>query len=173
MKRRGQRGGASDRLRAPSPGANGRCEAAACAARITTVQPAIELGAWVTGFVVAEGCFTGAADGTRFTFAVGLGATDAGMCEMLLAFFGVGTITGWPRRKEHYDDEVTFGVRSIPELLDVIVPFMDEHLPPSYKRTQYEAWRAQLADYWEHRAKRVRPCTVEGCDTPLITLPAS
>jgi hypothetical protein len=46
------------------------------------------------------------------------------------------------------------------------VPFMDAHLPPSYKREQYLAWRGRLLDYWEHRAKRVRPCTVEGCEKP-------
>ncbi len=130
------------------------------------MQPATDLGAWVAGFVVAEGCFTGPADGSRFIFAVGLGATDSGMCGMLREFFGVGTITRSPRRKEHYDDEVTYGVRSTRALVDVIVPFMDEHLPPSYKRVQYEAWRSGLLDYWEHRTKRVRPCVVDDCDTP-------
>jgi hypothetical protein len=43
---------------------------------------------------------------------------------------------------------------------------MDEHLPDSHKRTQYLVWRAQLLDYWEHRARRRRPCTVAGCEQP-------
>jgi hypothetical protein len=43
---------------------------------------------------------------------------------------------------------------------------MDEHLPASYKRVQYLDWRARLFEYWEHDAKRVRPCSVEGCDAP-------
>lgn len=124
------------------------------------------LAATIAGFVAAEGTFTGTIGGRRFTFAVGLGAADAGMCETLHTFFGVGNVTVSPRRKEHYDDEVTFAVRSIRDLAEVIVPFMDEHLPASYKRTQYEAWRSRLFDYWEHRAKRVRPCSVDGCDTP-------
>jgi hypothetical protein len=38
--------------------------------------------------------------------------------------------------------------------VEVVVPFMDEHLPPSHKRGQYLAWRAELVDYWEHRARR-------------------
>ncbi len=71
-----------------------------------------------------------------------------------------------PRRKPHYDDESTFVIQSPRQLIDVVVPFMDEHLPPSYKRRQYLQWRARLLDYWEHKAKRVRACTVEGCDKP-------
>ena len=54
-------------------------------------------------------------------------------------------------------------MRRLRELVEVIVPFMDEHLPPSYKRDQYEVWRGALLDYWEHDARRRRPCTVVGC----------
>jgi hypothetical protein len=52
------------------------------------------------------------------------------------------------------------------DLGEVVVPFMDEHLPPSHKREQYLVWRAQSLDYWEHRARRRRPCTIEGCAQP-------
>ena len=38
----------------------------------------------------------------------------------------------------------TFIVRRMRDLVEVIVPFMDEHLPPSYKRDQYEVWRTAL-----------------------------
>jgi hypothetical protein len=121
----------------------------------------------IGGFVAAEGTFTGAtAPRPRFIFAVGLGAIDAGMCDVLHAFFGVGSVTCSPRRKAHYDDEVTFAVRSARELVEVVVPFMDEHLPASHKREQYESWRARLLEHWKLRAKRVRPCTVAGCERP-------
>ncbi|HEX6418943.1 MAG TPA: hypothetical protein VFZ77_10620 [Acidimicrobiales bacterium] len=30
----------------------------------------------------------------------------------------------------------------------------------------YLAWRAELLAYWSTRARRSRPCTVEGCDRP-------
>jgi hypothetical protein len=50
--------------------------------------------------------------------------------------------------------------------VEVIVPFMDQHLPPSHKREQYLAWRAQLLDYWDNHARRRRPCTIDGCDRP-------
>jgi hypothetical protein len=121
------------------------------------VQPATENVASFTGT---------AAPRPRFTFAVALGATDASTCVALHAFFGVGSVTWWRRRKAHYDDEVTFAVRSTRALLETVVTFMDAHLPRSYKREQYEAWRARLLEHWELRAKRVRPCSVEGCDLP-------
>jgi hypothetical protein len=133
------------------------------------VQPATDGRAgFIAGFVSAEGTFTGWTGSTKrvFRFAVGLGATDAGMCELMHEFFGVGNIWTSPRRKPHYDDEVTYAVQSQPDLIEVIVPFMDEHLPESYKRIQYLDWRAQLFHYWEHRARRRRPCSVDGCDAP-------
>ncbi|MBM3675088.1 MAG: hypothetical protein FJW88_09055 [Actinobacteria bacterium] len=70
------------------------------------------------------------------------------------------------RRRPHYDDEIPFAIRSLRDHLAVTIPFMDVHLPESYKRTQYLAWRAELMEYWEHRAKRVRACTVGGCEAP-------
>jgi hypothetical protein len=88
------------------------------------------------------------------------------MCNVMHDLLGVGHTYESPRRKEHYDDEVSYIVQSLPELITVVVPFMDAHLPQSYKREQYLAWRERLLDYWEHRAKRVRPCTVDGCEKP-------
>lgn len=121
--------------------------------------------AWIAGFVAAEGTFTRADTPPTFTFAVGLGASDSESCIRLHEFFGVGSINFSPRRKPHFDNEVRFSVRAFPDLMNVIVPFMDEHLPPSYKRTQYLQWREVLLDYWKHRAKRRRPCIVPGCET--------
>lgn len=119
----------------------------------------------MAGFVAAEGCFTRNGP-KRFVFSIGLGAEDAGSCWKALAILGVGHVYFSPRRKSHYDNEVQYTVSALPDLIEVIVPFMDEHLPPSYKREQYLAWRADLLEYWETKAKRRRPCTVEGCDEP-------
>lgn len=124
------------------------------------------LAAFLAGFVAGEGSFSGASDGTRYLFEVGLGASDREMCELLRRFLGIGHVYDSPRRKPHHDDESSYNITALRELLDVVVPFMDAHLPPSYKREQYLAWRARLLDYWEHRAKRVRPCIVEGCEKP-------
>ena len=119
----------------------------------------------VAGFVAAEGCFT-TKGRQAFRFEVGLGSADTAMCLDLQQFFGVGHTFAYARRQPHYDDEVTYAVQSLRDLVEVIVPFMDEHLPPCHKRVQYEAWRRELVDYWDHKAKRRRPCTVDGCDRP-------
>jgi hypothetical protein len=126
------------------------------------VQPAGDQAAFLAGFVVAEGCFTGNSD-NRFLFAVGLGSADGEFCRALPGLLGVGAVHTHGRRREHYQDEVTFRVSAIPDLVEVVVPFMDEHLPPSHKREQYLAWRADLLEYWETKAKRRRTCTVAGC----------
>jgi hypothetical protein len=55
--------------------------------------------------VAAEGTFVASGRPPAFRFAVGLGATDRGSCEALLAYFGRGTVHWAPRRKAHYDDE--------------------------------------------------------------------
>jgi hypothetical protein len=131
------------------------------------VQPDTErLAAFLAGFVAGEGCFSGS--GRRFVFEIGLGAVDRGICEVFQEFLGVGHIYDSPRRREHYDDETSFMVQSLRELVEVVVPFMDAHLHPSYKRKQYNEWRGQLLDYWEHKAKRVRPCRVDGCLQPRL-----
>jgi hypothetical protein len=129
------------------------------------VRPATEIADFLGGFTAAEGTF--GRSGTRFRFAICLGAADRGMCELFAAYLGVGHITTSPRRKPHYDDEVTFAIQSLRELVNFVVPFMDEHLPESYKRKQYLSWRANLLDYVENKARKPRrQCTVDGCDLP-------
>lgn len=128
------------------------------------MRPATDLADYVAGFVAPEGTFGVTGEPPSFTFAVSLGATDRESCALLRAYFGVGRIRAYPRRRDHFDDEIRFQVRKLRDLVEVIVPHMDEHLPPSHKRDQYLAWRATLLDYWEHGARRRRPCTVPGCD---------
>jgi hypothetical protein len=132
------------------------------------VKPATEgLAHFLGGFTAAEGTFGANESAGRFRFAVSLGATDQAMCKLMYAFLGVGHITFSPRRKPHYDDEVTYAVQALHELKDFVVPFMDEHLPESYKREQYLDWREKLLDYIEHRARRPRSrCTISECDQP-------
>jgi hypothetical protein len=80
----------------------------------------------------------------------------------------VGRLVGHRRRRPHYDDEVAFVVTRLRDLVEVVVPFMDDHLPVSHKRVQYEAWRADLLAYWEHQARRRRPCRLPGCSSPAL-----
>jgi LAGLIDADG endonuclease len=128
------------------------------------VSPATEIGEFIGGFVAGEGTFGMTVAPPKFTFSVQLGGIDEKVCDELWAFFGVGHVHRYGRRKAHYDDEVHFTVRKVKDLVGVVVPFMDEHLPPSYKRQQYEAWRTKLVDHWQHHAKRRRTCTLPGCD---------
>jgi hypothetical protein len=130
------------------------------------VRPATEaLGAWIGGFVAAEGCFMHAVLPTkeRFTFQVALGSVDGAVCEDMRNVFEVGRVVTHQRRRPHYDDEVVFIVTRLRDLIGVVVPFMDEHLPESHKRHQYEVWRDHLLPYWEHEARRRRPCHVADC----------
>jgi hypothetical protein len=110
------------------------------------------LAPFIAGFVAAEGTFVHS--GRRFTFAVGLGGIDASSCHALHEYFGRGSVTTAARRRPHYDDEVTFAIQSLRDHVEVTVPFMDEHLPPSYKREQYRRWRGELLAYWNTRARR-------------------
>lgn len=126
-----------------------------------------EVASFIAGFVAAEGTFTQTGSNAKvFRFAVALGATDAASCFELQAFLGVGHVSFSPRRKPHHDDNVMYAVQAQQELLEVIVPFIDAHLPESYKRRQYLAWRVDLLGYLEHRARRRRTCTVDGCAVP-------
>ncbi|HEY7133898.1 MAG TPA: hypothetical protein VIB48_02425 [Acidimicrobiia bacterium] len=89
------------------------------------------------------------------------------MCDLLHQFSAMGSIVRSPRRRDHDDDdEIALTVQSTRALVEVVVPFLDAHLPPSHKRQQYEAWRAQLVEHWELRANRVRPCTVDAMRAP-------
>jgi hypothetical protein len=131
-------------------------------ADIERQAPTVALAEHLGGFAAAEGTFTRAvthvrADGwprLSVTFAVALGASDGCSAELLRAFLGVGRVRTYPRRRPHYDDEVVFAVRAFRDLVDVVVPFMDEHLPPSHKRTQYETWRRDLLAYDAARSTR-------------------
>lgn len=100
--------------------------------------------AWIAGFVAGDGTFTSSGRPRTFTFAVTLGYSDFATCQRMRDFFQVGTVHVYRKRKDHYQDEVRYQVRAMRDLINVIVPFMDEHLPPSYKRNQYLEWKGPL-----------------------------
>lgn len=120
--------------------------------------------------MAAEGCFTGTRAPTkrRFAFQVGVSEADRDVCGLMLTVFGVGRLVPFRRRQAHYDDEITFVVTRLRDLTEVVVPFMDVHLPASHKRAQYEGWRAELLSYWDTEARRRRPCVLEGCAAPAL-----
>ena len=133
--------------------------------RIITMKPVTKnLCDFLGGFVAAEGYFGFDEKQPKFRFALGLGAQDQNTCRIFQKTLGIGRVYTYTRRKSHYDDEVTYVVQSLKELVQVIVPFMDDHLPTSYKRIQYEKWREDLLSYWEHKARKIRVCSVKGCN---------
>jgi hypothetical protein len=147
-----------------STDATNRCAVAVSADRITTVKPGTDAAAaFAAGVIVGEGTFT-IGRPTTFGCAVVLGATDEDTVEFLATYFGVGRVRWYARRKPHYDDEVSWTVRRLRDHVEVIVPFMDVHLPVSHKRSQYLAWREALLHHWEHGARRRRTCSAPGCD---------
>ena len=107
---------------------------------------------FLAGFVAAEGCF--AHSGARFRLAVALADDDVAGVELLRAFTGVGTICRSPPRSERTKGAVIWAVQSRVELLDVVVPWLDDHLAPCHKRQQYEAWRAALLVAGRPRSRR-------------------
>jgi hypothetical protein len=99
---------------------------------------------FVAGFTAAEGTFVAHSGGRRCAFTIALGAIDADLAHRIAKFFGIGRVYRYSRRRPLHDDVVIFTVQSKRELVEVVVPFMDLHLPPSHKRTQYESWRTTL-----------------------------
>lgn len=122
--------------------------------------PSEAIAAWVAGFIAAEGTLIAhhqkRSGRVKFVFAIELGAVDALACDVVAGYFACGHVRPHQRRQAHHDDTVRFQVTRLADLVERIVPFLDEHLPPSYKRRQFEAWRDELLDYWEHHARRRR-----------------
>jgi len=127
------------------------------------IAPA-ETAAFIGGFVAAEGTFT--STGRRFRFAVALAHQDHETCQRLSRWFGVGRIYHSARRSPQHADAVVYQVQSLTDLVAVIVPFMEEHLPASHKRDQFEAWSRELLSYVETRARRRGTCGVSSCSRP-------
>ena len=137
------------------------CAVRCSAGGITTVLPDTDLFAFLGGFTAAEDHFS--ALGNAFAFRVALGGSDREMCDLFRERLGIGRVACYAGRRAGYEDTAIFTVKTLPDLVDVVVPFMDEFLPPSHKRQQFEVWRAQLLTYWENAARRVRDCAAEGC----------
>ena len=124
---------------APSPAARSRCEDGGSAVSTTTRRPATEVAAYLGGFVAAEGCFHarpetgGSRSPSRSVPATGRWSS----CSTSSS--GAAASRRYGRRQPHYDDEVTFVVRRLRDLVEVVVPFMDEHLPPRTSATSTSA----------------------------------
>jgi hypothetical protein len=128
----------------------------------------------LAGFVAGEGSFVVTPrqpprkDGTarlRFVFDVTVAARDRPMLEALRAVLGRGCITDQRAARAHWQPTCNFRIASITGHLSATVPWADAHLATSYKRRQYEAWRAELVAYAAtHPRKPGRSrCSTPGC----------
>jgi hypothetical protein len=108
---------------------------------------------WVVGFVDGEGCFSISVVRNRVCklgwqvqheFSVTQGATSRHALELLREFFGVGTLILNRRHDNHREPLWRFSVKRRADLVEVVVPFFEEHPLITAKRADYELFREAL-----------------------------
>jgi LAGLIDADG endonuclease len=108
-------------------------------------RPGIEQ--WIVGFVDGEGCFSisvvrnaGCRLGwqVQHEFSVTQAATSLPALELLIKEFGCGTIIESTRHDNHRDALLRFSVKRRSHLVDVVVPFFEEHPLRTAKRLDFE-----------------------------------
>jgi LAGLIDADG endonuclease len=112
---------------------------------------------WVVGFVDGEGCFSigfvrqpdragraGYRTGYQvvYRFVVTQGVASAPAIEELHEFFGVGRIYRNRRHDNHKEDLLQYRVGRLPDLLEVVIPFFEEHPLRTAKRRDFEKFAA-------------------------------
>jgi hypothetical protein len=117
----------------------------------------IEFRGWVVGFVDGEGCFSigfvrqpdragrvGYRTGYQVAhrFVVTQGAGSAAALEELHEFFGVGRVYRNQRHDNHREDLLQYRVGRLADLLEVVIPFFEEHPLRTAKRVDFEKFAA-------------------------------
>ncbi len=107
-------------------------------------RPGIEQ--WIVGFVDGEGCFAisvvrnaGCRLGwqVQHEFSVTQSATSLAALELLREYFGVGHLIVNRRRDNHREPMWRFSVKRRHELMDVVVPFFEDHPLITAKRGDF------------------------------------
>ena len=108
---------------------------------------------WIVGFVDGEGCFSigfvrqpnragrvGYRTGYQVVhrFAVTQGASSGTALEELQEFFGVGRLYRNRRDDNHREDLLQYRVERRLDLLEVVIPFFEEHPLRTAKRADFE-----------------------------------
>ncbi len=108
---------------------------------------------WVVGFVDGEGCFAisvvrnhGCTLGwqVQHEFSVTQSAASVAALELLREFFGVGRLIVNRRHDNHRAPMWRFSVKRRSELLEVVVPFFEEHPLVTAKRADFGRFRDVL-----------------------------
>ena len=102
---------------------------------------------WVVGFVDGEGCFSisvvknaGCRLGwqVQHEFSVTQAAPSKPALEELIEFFGCGTIIENNRRDNHRYRLMRYAVKRRSDLIDLIIPFFEEHPLMTAKQRDFE-----------------------------------
>jgi LAGLIDADG endonuclease len=111
---------------------------------------------WVVGFVDGEGCFSigfvrqpdragrvGYKTGYQVVhrFVVTQGAASAHALEELRQFFGVGCVYRNRRHDNHREDLLQYRVGRLSDLLEVVIPFFEEHPLRTTKLADFQKFR--------------------------------
>jgi hypothetical protein len=94
------------------------------------------------GLIVGEGSFTG--DRQQPSLEIKLHRRDVEPLEHLQRVFGGRIFGPYTRGGRNLYAYMLRG-----QELRTALPVIQEHLPPSWKRVQFEAWRAKYADYFD------------------------
>ncbi len=114
-------------------------------------RPGIEQ--WIVGFVDGEGCFSisvvrnaGCRLGwqVQHEFSVTQLASSRRALELLIEEFGCGTVIANSRHDDHREQLLRFSVKRRAQLVDVVVPFFEEHPLRTAKRFDFERFASVL-----------------------------
>jgi hypothetical protein len=96
---------------------------------------------------------------------------DRPLLEALREFLGYGSLYDRSPPNGRWQPTVTFTVNSITAHRFATIPFADQFLLPSAKRTQFELWRRALDSYEKAHPNRYgkgrSSCSEPGCDRPV------
>jgi len=101
-------------------------------------------------------------------FQMHLAICDRAALEALRDTLGFGCINDRPG-KGNWEPSATLSISSRKAHLASTIPFMEEYLLPSQKRTQFEQWRDALVAYEAANPRKVGRsiCSEPGCDDPV------
>ena len=116
-------------------------------------QERLDIAQWIVGFVDGEGCFSISVvrNATcrlgwqvQHEFSVSQGAPSRVALEVLMQVFGCGTIIENQRHDNHRYPLLRFSVKRRRDLVDVVVPFFEDHPLVTSKAADFERFRTVL-----------------------------
>ena len=114
-------------------------------------RPGVEQ--WIVGFVDGEGCFSisvvrnpGCRLGwqVQHEFSVTQAATSRSAIDLLLEEFGCGSVIENRRHDNHHESLLRFSVKRRRDLLEVVVPFFEEHPLRTAKHSDFVRFASVL-----------------------------